>query len=131
MIGIASNLRYLIGDVILKEAARRLSVVVRSYDSVGRYGGDKFLAVIPGCDFSNLIVVAERVRHCMSDCPIETTVGPISVTLSVGLASAAGSNPCDADSLIRMAEEALHKAKMAGRNRVEMAFIGVTAKAGR
>jgi PleD family two-component response regulator len=61
---------------------------------------------------------------------IETSIGIISVTLSVGLASAAGSDTCDAESLIRISEEALHKAKMAGRNRVEMVSIGTVAKAG-
>jgi two-component system cell cycle response regulator len=120
---------HLIGDAVLKEAARRLLLAIRSYDSVGRYGGEEFLAVIPGCDLSNLIVSAERLRQCMADRPIETNIGPINVTLSIGLASVTGGEPSDAESLIRVADEALYKAKIAGRNRVEMARTSIAAKA--
>jgi diguanylate cyclase (GGDEF)-like protein len=112
---------HLIGDAVLKEAARRLSLAIRSYDSLGRYGGEEFLAVIPGCDLVNLVVSAERLRHCIADRPIETNVGPINITLSVGLASPSAdeSGHFDPESLLRTADEALYKAKMGGRNRVE------------
>ncbi|HZR58940.1 MAG TPA: GGDEF domain-containing protein [Terriglobales bacterium] len=121
----------LVGDVVLKETARRLSLAVRSYDSVGRYDGGKFLAVIPGCDFPNLIVGAERLRHCIADRPIETNPGSVKVTLSVGLASAMGGEPCDTASLIHLADGALNKAKMGGRNRVEITSVYVAAGAAR
>jgi two-component system cell cycle response regulator len=79
---------HLVGDAVLREVTRRLAEGVRPYDAVGRYGGEEFLIVFPGCTSANLILGAERLRHCIADQPVETTAGIIPVTLSLGLASA-------------------------------------------
>ncbi len=71
---------HLIGDVVLQEVTRRLAVTVRPYDAVGRYGGEEFLIVLPACNASNLVVGAERLRCCIAEQPIETSVGQIPVT---------------------------------------------------
>jgi diguanylate cyclase (GGDEF)-like protein len=114
---------HLIGDAVLQEVTRRLAVGVRPYDVVGRYGGEEFLVVFPGCNAANLIVGAERLRHCIGDQPIETSAGQISVTLSLGLASVEQNEKetlaCEA--FLRTADEALYAAKARGRNRVEIA----------
>jgi diguanylate cyclase (GGDEF)-like protein len=114
---------HLIGDAVLQEVTRRLAVGVRPYDVVGRYGGEEFLVVFPGCNAANLIVGAERLRHCIADQPIETSAGQISVTLSLGLASVEQNEKetlaCEA--FLRTADEALYAAKARGRNRVEIA----------
>jgi diguanylate cyclase (GGDEF)-like protein len=91
--------------------------------AVGRYRGQEFLVVFPGCNAANLIVGAERLRHCIADEAIETSVGPIPVTLSLGLASAEqdDNETLDCEVFLRTADEALYAAKARGRNRVESA----------
>ena len=114
---------HLVGDAVLREVTRRLAVGVRPYDAVGRYGGEEFLIVFPGCNAANLVVGAERLRHCIADQPIETSVGQLPVTLSLGLASVEqGENETlDCEAFLRNADEALYAAKALGRNRVETA----------
>jgi two-component system cell cycle response regulator len=114
---------HLIGDAVLKETTRRLAVNVRPYDAVGRYGGEEFLIVLPDCNADNLVIGAERLRHCIADHPIETCAGPIQITLSLGLKSVeqCDKEPADCETLLREADEALYAAKARGRNRVETA----------
>ena len=114
---------HLIGDAVLQEVTRRLAVDVRPYDAVGRYGGEEFLIVFPGCNMPDLLVGAERLRHCIADQPIETSVGQIPVTLSLGLASVEqGENEIlGCESFLQRADAALYAAKARGRNRVETA----------
>ncbi|MGA9643346.1 MAG: diguanylate cyclase [Terriglobales bacterium] len=114
---------HLVGDAVIREVTRRLSLGVRPYDAVGRYGGEEFLIVFPACNLSALATSAERLRCSVADEPIETNAGPLPVTLSFGLASAeqieaASLNP---ESLLGLADEALYTAKALGRNRVEPA----------
>jgi two-component system cell cycle response regulator len=114
---------HLIGDAVLQEVTRRLAADVRPYDVVGRYGGEEFLIVFPGCNMPDLVVGAERLRHCIADQPIETSVGQIPVTLSLGLASVEqGENEIlGCESFLQRADAALYAAKARGRNRVETA----------
>ena len=114
---------HLIGDAVLQEVTRRLAGDVRPYDVVGRYGGEEFLIVFPGCNMPDLVVGAERLRHCVADQPIETSVGQIPVTLSLGLASVEqGENEIlGCESFLQRADAALYVAKARGRNRVETA----------
>jgi two-component system, cell cycle response regulator len=121
---------HLVGDTVLAEVARRLTGSVRGYDSVGRYGGEEFLIIAPGCDPKGLVVSAERLRAVIAESPIASTVGPIPVTLSVGLVSvnAGDSEPVEHIALVQAADSALYRAKAAGRNRVEVAELKVQAK---
>jgi diguanylate cyclase (GGDEF)-like protein len=118
---------HLIGDAVLQEVTRRLALDVRPYDVVGRYGGEEFLIVFPGCNMPDLLVGAERLRHCIADQPIETSVGQIPVTLSLGLASVEqGENEIlGCESFLQRADAALYAAKARGRNRVETAAAAV------
>jgi two-component system, cell cycle response regulator len=112
---------HLVGDAVLQEVTKRLAEDVRPYDAVGRYGGEEFLIVFPGCNAKNLIVGAERLRRCIADQPIETSVGRISVTVSLGLASVEQDEKetLDSETFLRNADEALYAAKARGRNRLE------------
>jgi two-component system, cell cycle response regulator len=114
---------HLVGDAVLQEVTRRLAMQVRPYDGVGRYGGEEFLIVFPGCNTPDLVVGAERLRHCIADQPIETSVGQIPVTLSLGLASVEqGENETlGCETFLHRADSALYAAKARGRNRVETA----------
>jgi two-component system cell cycle response regulator len=112
---------HLVGDAVLQEVTKRLAEGVRPYDAVGRYGGEEFLIVFPGCNAANLIVGAERLRHSIADQPIDTSAGQISATLSLGLASVEQDEKetLDSEAFLRNADEALYAAKARGRNRVE------------
>jgi diguanylate cyclase (GGDEF)-like protein len=114
---------HLVGDAVLQEVGRRLAAALRSYDSVGRYGGEEFLIIVPGCDALNLVVTGERLRRSIADQPIATSAGPVAVTISLGLAAAQvnESGLVESATLIRDADAALYTAKARGRNRVETA----------
>src|ERR1700680_1298444 len=73
-----------VGDEVLRALTRRLKMEVRSYDSVGRYGGEEFLVLLPGCDNAKLEAKAEQLRQVVDRSPIETSAGPILTTISTG-----------------------------------------------
>ena len=112
---------HLTGDVVLREVAHRLSSAVRGYDVTGRFGGEEFLIVFPGCAAANAVDQAERLRAGINQEPVDTPEGPIPVTLSLGVAVREGAVVVDPDSLLRAADGALYRAKSGGRNRVELA----------
>jgi two-component system, cell cycle response regulator len=120
--GVNDTFGHLTGDLVLQEVARRLVGSVRSYDWVGRYGGEEFLAVVPNCNADEIVASGERLRQRIAESPIPTAAGPIAVTLSVGVVSAAlDQGPPNYMALLRMADAALYRAKCSGRNRVESA----------
>ncbi|MBI3099924.1 MAG: diguanylate cyclase [Planctomycetes bacterium] len=111
-----------VGDAVLRIAARRLMPCLRPYDSIGRYGGEEFLVVLPGCGEADAVATAERLRNSLGATPIETSAGPVPVTLSLGVASSpAGETGAGEDDLLRASDDALYQAKNGGRNRVAVA----------
>ncbi|MGA2985562.1 MAG: diguanylate cyclase [Terriglobia bacterium] len=109
------------GDAVLREASRRLRGAMRTYDSLGRYGGDEFLAVVPGCDPEAAARFAESFRARIDRKAIETPEGLIPVTLSLGVVALENLNDMKSEALVRVADAALYRAKIAGRNRVALA----------
>jgi two-component system, cell cycle response regulator len=119
---------HLIGDVVLHEVGRRLVAAFRGYDYVGRYGGEEFLAVVPGCGREDLIVLAERARQSVSSTAVATAAGDIPVTVSLGVAAAQVKDiEKDPENLLKLADAALYRAKSKGRNRVEVAAAAKAA----
>ena len=112
---------HLVGDAVLREAANRLRSCVRTYDSIGRYGGEEFLVVLPSCDSASAVGRADQLRIAMAKKPMDTPEGLINVTLSLGVTTGGGPQPPDISSLLRAADGALYEAKKAGRNQVELA----------
>jgi diguanylate cyclase (GGDEF)-like protein len=112
---------HLTGDVVLREVAHRLSSAVRGYDVAGRFGGEEFLIVFPGCAVASAAAQAERLRACINREPVDTPEGPIPVTLSLGVAASEPVTEVDPDLLLRAADTALYRAKNRGRNCVELA----------
>jgi two-component system chemotaxis response regulator CheY len=107
------------GDAVLQEAARRMQLALRPYDRLGRYGGEEFLIIASGCDLSQTMALAERIRSFMSAGPVKSHSEEIPVTVSLGVAVGSDQVDKDAAALIAAADEALYRAKKAGRNRVE------------
>lgn len=106
------------GDEVLREFCRRLRKNVRSYDSVGRYGGEEFLVIFPESNVKQAFTQAERMRKSASDRNYVLAEGVEKcITSSVGVATFTGKE--DIKELIARADEALYKAKHSGRNRTE------------
>ncbi len=108
------------GDAVLSEAARRMREATRTYDSAGRYGGEEFLIVLPGCDGPSAAVQAERVRGMFASTAFVAGQRPLTITGSIGVSSRTHPREMDADALLREADLALYGAKADGRNRVLM-----------
>lgn len=108
-----------VGDAVLREASRRLGASMRSHDDLGRYGGEEFLAVLPGCNLSRALEVGERMRDAVEARAFETSAGPTNVTATFGVVSADVDEPLSVDAMIESADAALYRGKRAGRNRVE------------
>ncbi len=107
---------HLAGDGVLREVAQRMRVLCRNYDSVGRYGGEEFLLILPGCDVHAAESHAERLRIAIESRPVETAEGTVAVTCSFGATSVPGGRRATAKAVIRVADNALYRAKKAGRN---------------
>jgi diguanylate cyclase (GGDEF)-like protein len=111
---------HLAGDEVLKETARRLVASVRSYDFVGRYGGEEFLVSLSNCDPAHALTRAEAIRKTIAARPIETSAGAIPVTISVGLLLSSEWSHGSAQELLHEVDTALYAAKAAGRNCVRV-----------
>jgi diguanylate cyclase (GGDEF)-like protein len=108
------------GDIVLKEAVRRAQVELRPYDVLGRYGGEEFMVLLPGCELRAGAVVAERLRKCLSDAAFEVDSHKLAVTASFGIVCS--SQPHSSlEMLVDAADSALYRAKAGGRNRIELA----------
>src|SRR6266851_9584602 len=116
---INDSIGHLGGDTVLKVVSRRLTSAVRIYDQVGRYGGEEFLLVLPGCDLQGTKTRAEELLRTVRKEPIETSYGTKTVTVSIGIASTSENGLVEAEELLNRADEALYRAKENGRNRVE------------
>jgi len=110
---------HLAGDDVLREAARRLRSTFRRGDAVGRYGGEEFVALAVGCLMEDAVALAERFRERIGSERFETSAGSIAVTTSVGVAVIPGVDT--SWTLLKAADEALYRAKAAGRNTVARA----------
>jgi diguanylate cyclase (GGDEF)-like protein len=104
---------HMAGDITLKETGAIFHRAVRSYDWVGRYGGEEFLLILPGSDFAAARARAEHLRVTLQAATMAEGDKTFSVTASFGVASGF---PCDHEAMIQAADEALYRAKNSGRN---------------
>jgi diguanylate cyclase (GGDEF)-like protein len=108
------------GDEVLKETVRRVQLALRPYDVLGRYGGEEFIVLLPGCELDDGAVVAERLRERLASTPYLPDSSKLNVSASFGLVcSSLGHTTLEA--MIDAADKALYKAKANGRNRLERA----------
>jgi len=115
------------GDAVLREFVRRMSGSIRPYDAIGRYGGEEFLIVLPGCDVNATEKQAERMREALANDPMWFNEEAQLVTCSFGATSWVPGIAATEEALIRVADDALYAAKRQGRNRV--VFIPFTGAA--
>lgn len=104
------------GDDLLRAFAQLTREIMRDVDSVGRYGGEEFIAVLPETDYPAALLVAERLRECVATYPLPAPATPEArITISIGVTN----YPTDGitvDALIRAADTALYAAKRQGRD---------------
>jgi len=106
------------GDAVLVTVVQRITATLRSYDLLGRYGGEEFLIIAPGCDLDLAQKLAERVRAAVGDEAIDLGNDMASVSLSLGVTL--GTAESDPEFLVAQADTAMYQAKRKGRNRVEI-----------
>ena len=113
-----------VGDEVLVGFAQRAGACLRQAgDWIARFGGEEFAIVLPHADAANASLIAERIRAECAATPILTTVTPLHVTVSLGVAALKPSSDIKAAmaSLLARADSALYQSKRHGRNRVTLA----------
>ena len=109
------------GDEVLQATAKRLLSSVRSYDFVGRYGGEEFLVVLNNCNPAFGLARAEEIRKTIAQRPVQTSSGVVPITMSFGLLLSQEWGFRPLEELLQEADAALYAAKKAGRNCVKVA----------
>jgi len=116
---INDNFGHPVGDKVLTGVTSAMAASLRPYDSLGRYGGEEFLVVLPNTSQQEAVSVAERVRETVEGCGIVVDGQTFSVTVSIG---ALGWSPAlhsvELDQLLKSADSLLYEAKHRGRNTV-------------
>jgi diguanylate cyclase (GGDEF)-like protein/PAS domain S-box-containing protein len=107
---------HLVGDAVIAAVAQRLERAVRRQDVVARMGGDEFVIVLDHCHSVEELGVVARNVHAAASHPVETSAGSVEVTITVGAVLAAAT--ADTDAALARADDALYRAKRAGRDRV-------------
>ncbi len=104
------------GDLVLKEAARRIDAARRAEDLLCRYGGEEFVLLLPHADLAQATTYGERVRTAIASTPFPIKGESLAVTISVGVACQRFGDPLEP--LLKRADQAMYRAKEGGRNRV-------------
>jgi diguanylate cyclase (GGDEF)-like protein len=106
------------GDLVLQELAGIMKATARDTDAVARLGGDEFVIVLPDTGWQGALTFAERMRRKVDDFSFGATTAAMSITISVGVALARGTDPISPEMLLQEADRSLYKAKSGGRNRI-------------
>lgn len=109
-----------VGDLVLRETAQVLRRNARSADTVCRIGGEEFVVLCPHCDLQDVERGAQRLREAVQAHAIDCQGKPLSITVSVGIAQMQA-DMLGPDDLLKAADDALYRAKEAGRNCVRVA----------
>jgi diguanylate cyclase (GGDEF)-like protein len=109
--------KHAVGDQVLRILAERCRNRTREVDILGRYGGEEIVILLPETDRAGGLRAAEYLRRDVAESPFETEVGPLWVTISLGVADAMNGE-CELDELVDRADAAMYAAKQSGRNRV-------------
>ena len=115
---------HIVGDEVLQGVAHRLLTAMRSYDLVGRYGGEEFLIVLNNCGPAKASERAEQIRRVIAKSPLPTSHGKLPITMSLGVLASAEWGPLPAEEVLREVDTALYAAKAEGRNCCSLAVPG-------
>lgn len=108
------------GDRVLALVGERSRAAVRASDTVGRLGGDEFLAILPGASLEGATIAAEKLRQALEQpYPLGNATARLSASIGASFYPVDGR---DAEALQKAADEALYQAKRAGRNRLAIAL---------
>jgi diguanylate cyclase (GGDEF)-like protein len=107
-----------VGDSVLREVARVLKDTLRAVDSLGRYGGEEFIAILPHTSHDEALQTADRLRRAIEEHLFRCAGKELRTTVSVGVASFPSDTVDAPADLVREADKALYRAKEGGRNRV-------------
>jgi two-component system cell cycle response regulator len=110
---------HLQGDAVLQKVSRSLLKELRSYDYAARYGGEEFVAILPDSTLKEAVFVAERIRLSIQDAEFSAELAGLKLTVSLGVACFPVEGVSTVDGFIKLADDALYRAKNNGRNRVE------------
>jgi len=113
---------HLAGDAVLREVAVRLRNSLRGDSAIGRWGGEEFIAVLSDCVHADATAAAERIRIAIASESCVYLGLQIPITASIGVATTGDTLPQSIDPLLATADDALYRAKRAGRDRVEGAL---------
>jgi len=105
------------GDAVLRQMSDRIKEGLRLYDTLGRYGGEEFLMLLPNANLDSACKVAERIRCSVAEKPFSFKEQLIYATVSLGISSI--TSGITLSNAIEVADQALYKAKQNGRNRIE------------
>jgi diguanylate cyclase (GGDEF)-like protein len=107
---------HLVGDEVLRALGGRLRSRARDDEVLARVGGEEFALALPEISLENAMTVADELRELVCEAPMETSRGPVKVTISVGVAHSDGNSPLSSSELMKRADEKLYEAKRGGRN---------------
>ncbi len=111
---------HIAGDKILVSITNKVKVILRKHDILVRYGGEEFMAVLPGASTHDIMVVADRIRMLIESGSVPYGENEIRITVSVGVVSFPETPINKIEELIKYADEALYRAKANGRNQVAL-----------
>lgn len=112
---------HLQGDIVLQKVAQQLQKELRTYDIASRYGGEEFIAVLPDASLQEASQVAERIRASIQAVRFSGALSRLSLTVSIGVAFFSNDRCPTVDAFIKLADDALYRAKSSGRNRISCA----------
>lgn len=110
---------HLAGDKVLKIIANVLSKRLRPTDFIARFGGEEFVLLMPDSTLADALAVGEVLRGAIAACPFHFKGEPVTITVSMGVAQFQPGERSDL--ALKRADEALYKAKAAGRNQIQSA----------
>jgi diguanylate cyclase (GGDEF)-like protein len=110
---------HLQGDVALQMVALKLQKELRSYDCAARYGGEEFVAILPDSTPEEALFVADRIRLSVQNTKFSDVLSSLNLTISLGVVSFSPQPSTTVDDFIKLADDAMYRAKTSGRNRIE------------
>ncbi len=121
---------HLVGDQVLETLASYCKSNLRSFDVIGRYGGEEFIILLPETSLKRAAQIAERLRKQALEIHIQTSRGTPAITISLGVAGIQPGQTATLDQLISTADQALYRAKAEGRDQVFALYVEEPAKSG-